>query len=85
MIELGIGTAAGLHFVAATKMYAYQTILLERLYKDDVIKEKFELKDGCLEVPDGEDWALPLMMRRLRSIEYNKKFVKNVIKNFRQY
>ncbi|NLL61801.1 MAG: hypothetical protein GX240_03330 [Candidatus Atribacteria bacterium] len=61
MIELGIGTAAGLHFVAATKNVCLPNYIVGTLmHKDDVIKEKFELKDGCLEVPDGEGLGITL-------------------------
>lgn len=61
MVELGIGTAAGLHFVAATKNVSLANYIVGTLmHKDDVIEERFILEDGCLEVPDRDGLGVTL-------------------------
>jgi len=66
MVELGIGTAAGLHFVAATKNVCLPNYIVGTLmHKDDVIKEEFVLKDGCLEVPDRDGLGVTLDEKKI--------------------
>jgi o-succinylbenzoate synthase len=61
MVELGIGTAAGLHFVAATKNVCLPNYIVGTLmHKDDIIEEKFVLEDGSLEVPDRDGLGVTL-------------------------
>jgi len=50
--ESGIDTAAALHLVASTPNFRYSADLCgPTLHDDDIVKEPFAVKDGCLEVP----------------------------------
>lgn len=63
--ELGIGTAAGLHFWASTPMMSHY---YDSHYHDqvgDVITEPFEFRDGGLRIPDGPGLGVELDPDRL--------------------
>ncbi len=49
--ELGISTAAMLHLVASTPYMSYPNQSLIHYLTDDIIKNKFLLQGGCIEVP----------------------------------
>lgn len=67
MVELGIGSAAGLHFVAAHKNVSLPNYVVGTLmHADDVIKEEFTLVDGCLEVPEGHGLGITLDEEKLK-------------------
>lgn len=62
--ETGIGNAANLHLAGSTKVVTLPSVIMvtataERapnrlpFYLDDVIREPFEYRDGCLVVPEG--------------------------------
>jgi len=52
MVELGIGTAASLHFAAAAKNVTLPSYIAGPLVnQEDIVKEKFKMVDGCLKVP----------------------------------
>ena len=66
MVELGIGTAAGLHFVAATKNVCLPSHIVGTLmHEDDVIEEEFVLKGGCLEVPGRDGLGVILSDKKI--------------------
>ena len=54
-LEVGLGAAASLHFVASSKYVDIPNDLYlgNILHKNDIIKNKFELVNGCLTVPEG--------------------------------
>lgn len=63
--ELGISTAAILHFAAAspTVSHAIDSHLLDQ--SDDIITRPFEFKDGCLRVPEGPGLGVDLDREKL--------------------
>lgn len=59
--ETGIDTAAALHLVASTPNFKYCADLCgPYMYQDDVVKQPFSVKDGCLEVPTGPGLGVEL-------------------------
>lgn len=64
--ELGVGTAAGLHFWASTPQVSHH---YDSHYHDqvgDVITEPFVFRDGGLQAPDGPGLGVDLDRDRLR-------------------
>jgi glucarate dehydratase len=64
--ELGVGTAAGLHFWASTPQMSHH---YDSHYHDqvgDVITEPFEFRDGGLQAPEGPGLGVALDPDRLR-------------------
>lgn len=63
--ELGISTAAIVHFASAQPMvsHAIDSHLLDQ--SDDVITEPFEFKDGSLQVPSGPGLGIELDREKL--------------------
>lgn len=63
--ELGISTAAIVHYAASQPMvtHAIDSHLLEQA--DDVIAEPFEFEGGCLAVPDGPGLGVELDREKL--------------------
>ena len=60
-LEIGMGTAAGLHFASTSEAFKYPADLLGFMYyKDDVIKERFEFKDGYVSIPSGPGLGVTL-------------------------
>lgn len=53
-LEVGIGSAASIHFVASSNIVSMPNDLLlgGPLHKYDLIKNNFEVKDGCVIVPE---------------------------------
>jgi L-alanine-DL-glutamate epimerase-like enolase superfamily enzyme len=67
MVELGIGSAVGLHFVAGHKNVCLPNYVVGTLmHADDVIEEQFKLVDGCLEVPHGTGLGITLSQEKLK-------------------
>jgi muconate cycloisomerase len=70
--EFGVGNAANIHLVASTKVVTHgvfpvttvkgkeQTRLASMHYLDDIVKEPFKFKDGCLIVPDAPGLGVEL-------------------------
>lgn len=58
--ELGVGTAAGLHFVASTPQvsHAYDSHYHDQAF--DVITEPFRYEGGCMAVPQGPGLGVSL-------------------------
>ncbi len=54
-LEVGLGAAASLHFVASTKNVDIPNDLYlgNILHKNDIIKTNYELLNGCLKVPEN--------------------------------
>jgi muconate cycloisomerase len=76
--ESGVGNAANLHLVAATKIVSLPCVLsitspegkaptevAGHFYMDDVVTEPFEFKNGCLIVPDGPGLGIELDEKKL--------------------
>ncbi|HET7560558.1 MAG TPA: enolase C-terminal domain-like protein, partial [Limnochordia bacterium] len=51
--ELGIGTIAGAHFVAATPNLTHAADSHYPDQTDDILTERLQFVDGCLELPKG--------------------------------
>jgi glucarate dehydratase len=58
--ELGIGTAAGLHFTASTPMVSHHYDSHYHHQVEDIITEPFQFKDGGLRVPTGPGLGVTL-------------------------
>jgi len=60
-IEPGFSLAAKLHFAASMKIHPLASEFTElSLLKENVLKHKFEVKDGCIKVPDGPGLGVEL-------------------------
>ena len=53
-LEVGIGSAASIHFVASTNIVSVPNDLLlgGPLHQYDIIRNKFQIIDGCVLVPE---------------------------------
>jgi len=52
MLELGVGTAAGIHFAVSTENLRYATEIVGPLYiVEDIVKNPLVFKNGLVEVP----------------------------------
>jgi muconate cycloisomerase len=71
--EFGVANAANVHLMASTKVVTHagvfpvttvkgkeQTRLATMHYLDDIVKEPFKFKEGCLIVPDGPGLGVDL-------------------------
>jgi glucarate dehydratase len=58
--ELGIGTAAGLHFKATTPMVSHHYDSHYHHQTEDIITEPFEFRDGGLKLPTGPGLGVEL-------------------------
>ena len=58
--ELGISTAAMLHFAATTPWITYAIDSHYHDQVDDIITEPFVYKNGCMKVPDGPGLGVTL-------------------------
>jgi len=66
-LELGVGTAAGIHLSAAIPSLKYPCYMFGPLkYEFDVLKEDLEIKDGRVKVPDGPGLGIDIDEDRLR-------------------
>lgn len=60
-VEPGFSIAAKLHFAASMKIHPLASEFTElSLLKENVLKHKFEVKDGCVKVPDGPGFGVEL-------------------------
>ncbi|MBM4401366.1 MAG: hypothetical protein FJ045_05385, partial [Crenarchaeota archaeon] len=51
-LETGIGTAAGIHLMASSNLFTVPSDLIGPThFKDDIIRQRFIVKDGYMEVP----------------------------------
>ena len=58
--ELGIGTAANIHFIATTPQLSHACDSHYHDQVDDVITERIQFKDGCARVPEGPGLGVDL-------------------------
>ena len=66
-IELGVGTATALHLIASSSKFVYPGDLVGMHYfKDDIVKERFLVKDGYLEVPTKPGLGVELDDEKMR-------------------
>lgn len=63
--ELGVGTAIYLHIVASTPILTHAIDSLYYIAKDDVIKERFIIKDGCIPMPEKPGLGVELDHKKL--------------------
>lgn len=63
--ELGIGTAAGLHFVASTPTVSHPYDSHYHHQLEDVITEPFQYKNGCMDVPTKPGLGVELDRKQL--------------------
>lgn len=69
-IETGVGTAAALHFYAATpNVVSAAEIHGSPFYEDDVVKEPFELSDGALTVPTSPGLGVEVDEQKVRKYQ----------------
>ena len=60
-VEPGFSLVAKLHFAASMKIHPLASEFTElSLLKENVLKHKFEVKDGCVKVPDGPGFGVEL-------------------------
>jgi L-alanine-DL-glutamate epimerase-like enolase superfamily enzyme len=60
-IEPGFSCAAKLHFAASMKIHPLASEFTElSLLKENVLIQKMQVKDGCVEVPDGPGFGVEL-------------------------
>lgn len=60
-VEPGFSIAAKLHFAASMKIHPLASEFTElSLLKENVLKHRFEVKDGCVKVPDGPGFGVEL-------------------------
>lgn len=64
--ELGIGTAAGLHFVATTPTVSHPYDSHYHHQEEDVITEPFQYKDGCIAIPSRPGLGVELDPKQLK-------------------
>lgn len=68
-LELGVGTAAGIHLSAAIQKLSYPCYMFGPLkYQHDVLKEDLQIKNGQVKVPDGPGLGIDIDMDRIRSM-----------------
>lgn len=66
MMELGIGTAAALHFAAILRHLPYPSDTYGPLHlEDDILTEPLKYEDGCLIVPDGPGFGVEIDEEKL--------------------
>ncbi|MFX1536355.1 MAG: mandelate racemase/muconate lactonizing enzyme family protein [Promethearchaeota archaeon] len=58
--ELGVSTAAMLHFAASTPYLTYACDQHYHHHVDDIITKPFKYEDGCMTVPDGPGLGVEL-------------------------
>jgi muconate cycloisomerase len=72
--ETGIDTAAALHLVASTPNFKYCADLCgPYMYQDDVVKQPFSVKDGCLEVPTRPGLGVELDEQKVEKYTIKQK------------
>ena len=60
-VEPGFSLVAKLHFAASMRIHPLPSEFTElSLLKENVLKHKFEIKDGCVKVPDGPGFGVEL-------------------------
>jgi glucarate dehydratase len=64
--ELGIGTAAGLHFFASTPTVSHPYDSHYHHQLEDVITEPFQYKNGCISLPDKPGLGVELDRKQLQ-------------------
>jgi len=69
MLELWVGTAAGVHFAAATRNVSFECELVGPMYYTyDVVKEGLRVDEGAIEVPDKPGLGLEIDEEKLRAV-----------------
>lgn len=64
--ELGVSTAANLHLVASTPYLSYAIDGYIEHLVDDIIAERFRIKDGSIAVPEGPGLGVSLNEEKVR-------------------
>jgi L-alanine-DL-glutamate epimerase-like enolase superfamily enzyme len=66
--DLGIKTAAVLHFVAASPVMDLPPDRVNYALADDVVEERFEVSDGAMTVPDGPGLGVDVSRERVEDL-----------------
>ena len=70
-LELGVGTAAGIHLSAAIPKLRYPCYMFGPLkYQYDVLKQDLDIKNGMVKVPEGPGLGIELDMEKLELMKY---------------
>ncbi len=66
-LETGVGTAAGIHLMASSKLFTIPSDLIGPIhFKDDIVKQKFTVKNGYMEVPTEPGLGVELNEEKVR-------------------
>jgi L-alanine-DL-glutamate epimerase-like enolase superfamily enzyme len=74
-IELGVSLAAATHFISARyKDLKYKAELsgYPEWLSDDIVKQPLEIKDGCIEVPEGVGLGVELDEDKIKKYSVDK-------------
>ncbi|WP_159901968.1 mandelate racemase/muconate lactonizing enzyme family protein [Salinirussus salinus] len=66
--DLGIKTAAVLHFVAASPVMDLPPDRVNYALADDVVEDRFEVSDGAMTVPDGPGLGVDVSRERVEDL-----------------
>lgn len=70
VIEMGIGTAAGLHLAAALPTLSYPSYLMGPLkYSQQITAEQIEIVDSAIAIPTGPGLGIEVDERELRRLD----------------